>query len=154
MTFSYDLTFSFGPLSSCFKLFIIFFFSLRSFSNSSNFCDISLTDCVRSASCLPPLICMDLVSLLRLYISDIFTFRVLRYSNTSEISFVMLTCWNTSSSAHRYCCLWKFLLWLFFFSSGLHSPLRSLLLEILLKYLLILLVLLFVSTYSVKLTKV
>ena len=49
----------------------------------------------RSASCLSSFICMDLVSLLRLYI---FTYRVLRYSNPSEISFVGLTFWNTSSS--------------------------------------------------------
>ena len=46
LTFSNDLTLSFRPLTY-FKLFFIFSVSLQYFSKSSNFSDISLTDCVR-----------------------------------------------------------------------------------------------------------
>ena len=90
LSLSNNSTFSFRPLTYYFKRFIIFSFSLRSFSNSSNFSDASLTYCVRSASFLLPLIFMDLASLLRSYVSDIFTYRVLRYSKTSEISCVVI----------------------------------------------------------------
>ena len=126
LTLSNDSTLSFRPLSSYFKQFIIFSFSLQSFSNLSSFSDTSLSYCVRSGSFLLPLSLMDLSSLLRSFISDIFTDRVLRYSNTSEISFVVLTYYNTSSSAASLLLIVELPPLAFLSSSGLDSPLRSL----------------------------
>ena len=126
LTLSNDSTLSFRPLSSYFKQFIIFSSSLQSFSNLSNFSNTSLTYCVRSASFLLPLSLMDLPSFLRSFISDIFTDRVLTYSNTSEISFVVLTYYNTSSSAASLLLIVELPPLAFLSSSGLDSPLRSL----------------------------
>ena len=113
---------------------------MRSFSNLSSFSDIISTDCVRWRSCLSCLICMDLILLLRLYASDIFTSRLLRYSRISKKSFVVLTCWNTLSSVASLLLVVELpSLFCFLSSYGLDSPLGSLFLEILLKYLLMLL---------------
>ena len=132
LNFSSDSTLSFRSLTSYCKLFITFSLLLWFFSNSLNFSDISLTDCV-TASCLLSLIFMDLVSLLRLYISDIFTSRVLRYSNTSVISLVLVTCWNTSSSAASLLVVVEILSLAFLLCSyGLDWSIRSLFLLMLL----------------------
>ena len=121
-------TLLFRLLTFSFKLFIFYFFSFLSFSKSSNLSKMCWNDPVSSASCLSSLICIDFVSLQKLYISTTFASRFLKLTNISEISLVLLVCWNASSSMVSSALLVFELPSLTFFlsSSGFDSPLRSL----------------------------
>ena len=69
--------------------------------------------------------------MLRLYITDIFTSGIFRYSNTSEILFAALTYWNISTSATSLLLVVELpSLAYLLSSSGLDSTLRSLFLSV------------------------
>ena len=121
-------------LTSSFKLFIISSFFFLFFSKSSNWSDMCWTDSVISASYLCLLICIDFVSLPKLYISATFVSSFLKLTNISEISLVLLV-FELSS------------LTFFLSSSGFYSPLRSLFFEDLSKHFEILFI---ISLYKYK----
>ena len=102
---------------------MIFSFSFRSFSYSSNLSDITLTELLSSSSCLSPLIYIFLVFCARLKISVTFSCRFLR-----QLKSISLHSGNSVVLAELPSLIF------FFSSSGFESPLRSLFLEFLSKY--------------------
>ena len=131
--FSSKSILSFKKLTSFCNPFMIFSFSFRSFSYSSNLSDITSTELLSSSSCLSPLICILFVSCARLKISVTFSCRFLR-----QLKRISLHSGDSSPSSKtsQLSVLLAELPSLIFFlsSSGFESPLRSLFLEFLSKY--------------------